>query len=206
MSQQEETLLQARAERNRNPYTLWFVVISFLAPVLLAYAMFFFGNVSSFSNKGELLNPVIDVDSLQLTDDNDQLMQREQVTAHKWHMIYFAGKDCDAACNRTLYDMRQINKAVGKNAPRLRHLLVHMEPADVAFRSLLSNEYPATVRANSKRATIAAALQAVKPHLEANEIYVMDPLGNIMMRFTQDQPPQDIIHDLNKLFKVSQIG
>jgi len=31
-------------------------------------------------------------------------------------------------------------------------------------------------------------------------------LGNIMMRFTQDQPPKDILHDLNKLFKVSQIG
>ncbi len=202
----EEALLKARAERNRNPYTIWFVVISFLAPVVLAYAMFFFGNVSSFSNKGELLNPVIDIDSLQLTDDDGNVMQRGEITSHKWHLIYFAGKDCDDACNRTLYDMRQINKAVGKNAPRLRHLLVHMAPADTAFQKLINNEYPAALHANSNRATIAAALQAVSPQLDANEIYLMDPLGNIMMRFTQDQPPKDIIHDLNKLFKVSQIG
>jgi cytochrome oxidase Cu insertion factor (SCO1/SenC/PrrC family) len=202
----QEAVLKARAERNRNPYTLWFVVLSFMAPVFLAYAMFFFGNVSSFSNKGELLNPVIDVDSLQLTDTSGVVMKREDITDHKWHMIYFAGKDCDEACNKTLYDMRQINKAVGKNAGRLRHMLVHMEPVDAPFRKLLNSEYPAAVHVNAKRATIAAALQAVKPHLDANEIYLMDPLGNIMMRFTQDQPPQDIIHDLNKLFKVSQIG
>jgi cytochrome oxidase Cu insertion factor (SCO1/SenC/PrrC family) len=202
----QEAQLKARAERNRNPYTLWFVVISFLAPVVLAYVMFFFGNVSSYSNKGELLNPVIDVDSLQLTDDKGQVMQREDVTSHKWNMIYFAGKDCDEACNKTLYDMRQINKAVGKNAFRLRHMLVHMAPVDASFRELLKAEYPDAVHVNSKRATIAAALQDVNPHLDANEIYLMDPLGNIMMRFTQDQPPKDIIQDLNKLFKVSWIG
>ena len=202
----QEAELKARAERNRNPYTLWFVVISFLAPVVLAYAMFFFGNVSSFSNKGELLNPVIDVDSLQLTDDNGNVMQREDITRHKWHMIYFVGSDCDQSCNNTLYDMRQINKAVGKNAYRLRHLLVHMAPADAPFQKLISSEYPAAVHANAKRATIESALKAVKPQLDTNEIYLMDPLGNIMMRFTPDQPPKDIIHDLNKLFKVSQIG
>jgi hypothetical protein len=81
-----------------------------------------------------------------------------------------------------------------------------MAPADTAFQKLINNEYPAALHANSNRATIAAALQAVSPQLDANEIYLMDPLGNIMMRFTQDQPPKDIIHDLNKLFKVSQIG
>jgi cytochrome oxidase Cu insertion factor (SCO1/SenC/PrrC family) len=202
----QEAILKARAERNRNPYTLWFVVLSFLAPVVLAYAVFFFGNVSSFSNKGELLNPVIDIDSLRLTDNTGNVMQREEITRHKWHMIYFAGPDCNEACNKTLYNMRQINKAVGKNAPRLRHLLVHMAPADASFRKLISSEYPAAEHANADRATIAAALKAVSPQLDENEIYLMDPLGNIMMRFTRDQPPQDIIHDLNKLFKVSQIG
>lgn len=206
MSDQEEALLQNRAERNRNPYTIWFVVISFLAPVVLAYALFFFGDVSSFSNKGEILDPVIDIDSLQLTDDSGKLMQREEITTHKWHMIYFAAKDCDKACNKVLYDMRQINKAVGKNAYRLRRLLVHMAPADANFLKLINSEYPVAARANGDSATITSALQAVSPQLDANEIYLMDPLGNIMMRFTQEQPPKDIISDLNKLFKVSQIG
>jgi len=198
--------MKARAERNRNPYTLWFVVASFLAPVVLAYALFFFGDVSSFSNKGELLDPVIDIDSLQLTDAEGQRMQRTDITSHKWQMIYFAGSACDEACNKTLYDMRQINKAVGKNAFRLRVLLVHMAPADASFLKLINSEYPAARHAYSDRPTIASALNAVRPRLDANEIYLMDPLGNIMMRFTRNQPPQDIIHDLNKLFKVSQIG
>ena len=51
-----------------------------------------------------------------------------------------------------------------------------------------------------------AALQAVGPRPDTNEVYLMDPLGNIMMRFTHDMPGKWLIHDLNKLFKVSQIG
>ena len=203
---QPESPIQTETSGKRNPYTLWFVVISFLAPVALAYALFFFGNVSSFSNKGELLDPVIDVASLQLADADGKVMQREEITAHKWHLIYFAGKDCDETCNKMLYDMRQINKAVGKNATRLRRLLVHVEPAGAAFQALINSEYPAAVRVNASRATVASALRAVAPPLDANDIYLMDPLGNIMMRFKPEQPPQDIIHDLNKLFKVSQIG
>jgi hypothetical protein len=39
-----------------------------------------------------------------------------------------------------------------------------------------------------------------------NETYIMDPLGNVMMRFTQDQPDKDFLQDLRKLLKVSQIG
>ena len=60
--------------------------------------------------------------------------------------------------------------------------------------------------ANAVSKTIAAALQDVGPEFRANEIYIMDPLGNIMLRYTQDQTYKDLLHDLNKLFKVSQIG
>lgn len=203
---QPETPEQSGTGRKRNPYTLWFVVISFMAPVVFAYALYFFGDISTFSNKGEILQPVIDVTSLQLTDDTGELLHRDEITNHKWHLIYFAGESCDEACNETLHNMRQINKVVGKNAYRLRRLLVHIEPAGETFQTLINSEYPAAVRLNSSRATIESALLAITPHLDANEIYLMDPIGNIMMRFTQEQPPKDIIHDLNKLFKVSQIG
>jgi hypothetical protein len=49
-------------------------------------------------------------------------------------------------------------------------------------------------------------MQSLDPELNADDIYLVDPIGNIMMRFTRDMPGKWIIHDLNKLFKVSQIG
>ncbi len=198
---------QPKQAPKRNPYTPWFVVIAFVAPVVAAYALFFLGiTPPAFSNKGELLDPIIDVGSFALTDDNDELIGRDEITNHKWHMIYFSGASCDDACNQVLYNMRQINIAVGKNANRLRRLLIHLEKPSIEFQALIVKEYPEAKHANANSETVEAALQQVGPEFRSNEVYIMDPLGNIMLRFTQDQPYKDMLHDLNKMFKVSQIG
>ena len=198
---------QPEQTKKRNPYTPWFVVIAFVAPVVAAYALFFLGiTPPAFSNKGELLNPIIDVESFALTDDSNKTLGRDEITKHKWHMVYFAGASCDDACNQILYNMRQINIAVGKNANRLRRLLVHLEKPGEEFQSLIAEEDPDAEHAHADAATIAAALQEVGAEFRSNEVYIMDPLGNIMLRFTQDQPYKDLLHDLNKMFKVSQIG
>ena len=202
-----ESIEQAPQAPKRNPYTPWFVVLAFGAPVVAAYVLYFLGvTPPAFSNKGELLSPIIDIESFALTDDNGQPMQRDDITVHKWHMILFADASCDEACNQALYNMRQINIAVGKNAHRLRRLIVHLDKADDDFQALIAKEYPDTRHANADRETIGTALQDVGANYQANEIYIMDPLGNIMLRFTQDQSYKDLMHDLNKMFKVSQIG
>ena len=198
---------QPEQSTKRNPYTPWFVVIAFVAPVVAAYALFFMGiTPPAYSNKGELLSPVVDVESFALRNEDNQSISRDEITNHKWHMIYFAEASCDDACNQTLYNMRQINIAVGKNANRLRRLVIHLQAPDEEFQALIAKEYPEAKHANAVSKTIAAALQEVGPEFRSNEIYIMDPLGNIMLRFTQDQPFKDLLHDLNKLFKVSQIG
>jgi len=198
---------QPEQSKKRNPYTPWFVVIAFVAPVVAAYALFFLGiTPPAYSNKGELLDPIIDVESFALSDDSNTALGRDAITEHKWHMIYFVGSSCDDACNQTLYNMRQINIAAGKNANRLQRLLVHLEAPAEEFQALIAKEYPQARHVNANAETIAAALQEVGPQFRANEIYIMDPLGNIMLRFTQEQSYKDILHDLKKLFKVSQIG
>jgi cytochrome oxidase Cu insertion factor (SCO1/SenC/PrrC family) len=202
-----ESIEQAQQKPKRNPYTPWFVVISFVAPVVAAYALFFLGvTPPAYSNKGELLNPIIDIDSFVLTDDNGKQINRDEITMHKWHMIYFAEASCDDACNKILYNMRQINIALGKNANRLQRLVVHLDKPDEEFQALITKEYPEARHANADAKTIEAALQVVGPQFRSNEVYIMDPLGNIMLRFTQEQSYKDLLHDLNKLFKVSQIG
>jgi len=198
---------QQKRSTERNPYTPWFVVIAFVAPVIAAYSLYFLDiKPPSYNNKGELLSPIIDVESLAFTNDKNEKMTRDEVTEHKWHMMYFSGADCNEACDKVLHKIRQVNIATGKNAYRLRRLIVHLEKAGPEFQSLINEKYPDVIRVNGDSKTIKAAFEKTNINLHANEIYLMDPLGNIMMRFTQEQPPKDILHDLNKLFKVSQIG
>ena len=188
----------------KNPYTIWFVVIAFVAPVVLAYLMYFFGNVASFSNHGEILNPVVDIASFKLKNEKDELIPKKELT-YKWRLISFVGKNCDTACNARLYDVRQIHKSLGKNQHRVLRVIVHIEDASDELTNHIKQEYPNALNMFGDEKAISSAL-GESAQIRENEIYIMDPVGNVMMRFTQDQSKKDFLKDLKKLLKVSQIG
>ncbi|MEA1889556.1 MAG: SCO family protein [Pseudomonadota bacterium] len=190
--------------KGRNPYTVWFVVLTFVAPVVIAYIVFFFGNVSTFTNKGEILNPIVDISSLKLKDENNALIAKEKLT-YKWRLISFVGSDCDEACNSRLYDVRQIHKTLGKNQHRVLRMIIHLGPPSEELNELINKEYPKALNFFGDEKVINQALGKTA-NIKENEIYIMDPRGNIMMRFTQDQPNKDFQKDLGKLLKASQIG
>jgi cytochrome oxidase Cu insertion factor (SCO1/SenC/PrrC family) len=196
------------AGKKRNPYTVWFVVMAFVAPVALAYIMFFFVDVKSFINHGEILNPIVHISSFKLTDENNELIPQDELT-YKWRLISFVGKDCDQSCESRLFDTRQIHTSLGKDQHRLSRMFIHLEPAGEALTKLIVETHENVIHVNGNINTITDVL-GVNIRDDAaitnNEIYIMDPMGNVMMRFTQEQPNKEFLYDLKKLLKASQIG
>ncbi len=196
------------AGKKRNPYTVWFVVLAFIAPVVLAYIMFFFVDVKSFVNHGEILNPIVHIRSFELKDENDEIIPVDELT-YKWRLISFIGKDCDQQCKSRLFDTRQIHTSLGKNQHRLIRVFVHLEPAEESLSKLIAEKHPNVIEVNGDTTIIINALgDNVRENVSItnNETYIMDPMGNVMMRFTQEQPNKEFLHDLKKLLKASQIG
>ena len=200
MKMNEKTKLTS----NKNPYTLWFVVFAFVAPAVVAYLMYFFGEIRSFTNHGEILNPVVDISALKLRDEENQLIARDTLT-YKWRIISIVGGDCDEPCNKRIHDMRQIHKSLAKDQHRVLRMIVHLEAPSTELNALISREYPNTLNMYGDEKDISSAL-GDSARIHQNETYIMDPIGNVMMRFTQDQPNQLLLKDLKKLLKVSQIG
>jgi cytochrome oxidase Cu insertion factor (SCO1/SenC/PrrC family) len=196
------------AAKKRNPYTVWFVVLSFIAPVALAYIMFFFVDVKSFVNHGEILNPIIHISSFELKDENDEIIPEQELT-YKWRIISFVGKDCNNQCEKRLYDTRQMHTSLGKDQHRLIRMFVHLQPAGEPLSKLISETHPNVIQVKGDKDVILNALgDNVRNNagITNNEVYIMDPMGNVMMRFTQDQPNKEFLYDLKKLLKASQIG
>lgn len=187
----------------RSNTVLWLLLASFLIPAIAAYGYFFFGDRPTPHSNGELIIPVVDIESLKLKDVLGNELDRQALTP-KWRMYYFAGSVCSTNCINNLYNMRQINIALGKNQDRVQHAIIHLETADQAFTELLEAEYKETFRLTTDSQNLPEALHndvATSP-----AIYLMDPNGNIMMRFPESLDPKLILKDINKLLKISRIG
>lgn len=193
----------------RNPYAVWFVVAAFITPVLLAYAIFFLVDVKSFTNHGEILNPIVHIGDFKLKDDDNLIIPKDKLT-YKWRFISFLSKDCDEACQTRLYDTRQIRTSLAKNQHRVLRMFVHLEPAGEALKKLIAEKHPNVIHVNGNQQEIIDAIgkdaKGNDVTITNNETYIMDPMGNVMMRFSQEQPNKEFLYDLRKLLKASQIG
>ncbi len=189
--------------------TVWLILLSFAAPVILAYVIFFFVDVDSYTNHGEILNPIVQIGDFELKDADGKLIPVDKLT-YKWRLISFLDKHCNQACQSRLHDSRQIHTSLGKDRHRVNRMFVHLESADNELKTLIDSEHPGVIHVYGDAQHIESVIGHSKngngPMLHDNIIYIMDPMGNVMMRFTQDQPNKDLLYDLRKLLKASQIG
>ncbi len=187
----------------RSNTTLWLLLASFILPAVAAYAYFFFGDRPEPDTHGELISPVIDIENLELTDMLDKPIPRKDLTS-SWRMYYVTADTCAEQCEQSLYNMRQINIALGKNQSRVNHVVLHSATAEPDFIDLLEEQHPHVLRAKIPAQKLPL-LQLQNP-AQQSAIYLMDPHGNIMMRFSDGLDATLILKEINKLLKISRIG
>ena len=178
----------------KNPYTIWFVVLSFILPVAAAYYMFYFGDIESFGNNGEFLDPYYDIKQLELTKDGEPFYA--EALDNKWHMMVVAGSSCDESCQQRLVGVRQISKAV-KRPPKIRYAIVLTHEIDESFRQFIENEMERAIVLQGNADTVAQHIDKEEP---VSQMYLSDPYGNVIMRFSHELGPKLVIKDLNRLF------
>lgn len=120
----------------------------------------------------------------------------------KWVMLQFDAAGCDAYCERKLYFMRQLRVAQGKDRERVERVWILTDGGTP--RRALMTAIDGTYVVRTVDGTLAAAFP---PRGRAQDhIYLIDPLGNLMMRFPRDPDPSKMLKDLQRLLKISQIG
>ena len=115
----------------------------------------------------------------------------------KWVMVTFDAAACDAACEKKLYVVRQTRRAQGKEAERIERLWLVTDGGKPRPELLAAIE-------GTHLAVADAAFAASFPGWDS--IYLVDPLGNLMMRFPAEPDPAKVIKDLQRLLKYSRFG
>lgn len=119
----------------------------------------------------------------------------------KWVLVQFDGGACSADCERKLYFMRQVRRAQGKEMQRVARLWLLTDAVQPAPTLLAAIEDTAIGAPDAALVALFPAERSVTEH-----IYLVDPLGNLMMRFPRDPDPSRVIKDLRRLLKVSGFG
>ena len=126
----------------------------------------------------------------------------------KWTLVTIGNLNCDIACTKNFYTMRQVRLAQGKNVLRVQRLFIVVSPEHDVPNSV--SEYPEMEVVVLSRAAHGSFLAPFKLEIsepsEAGRIYLIDPLGNLMMLYKPDADPVGIIKDLRRLLKISSIG
>lgn len=115
----------------------------------------------------------------------------------KWVLVTADAAACSAACERKLYVVRQVRKAQGKEMDRIDRLWLLTDTGKPR------NELVAALDGGHIAPADPEVLRAL-PSIA--DIYLVDPLGNLMMRFPAEPDPQKMIKDLQRLLKYSSFG
>lgn len=187
----------ARGKRSRA--ALWLIVAVTAAPVAASYLLYYFWTPARTVNYGELVEPR-PLPELPLALADGSPFRLSQLKG-KWVLAMLDSGRCDAACDKKLLYMRQLRLTQGKDMERVERVWFILD--GIAPRPEVVEPYRGTwlVRAGGEFARLFPAPAAATDH-----IYLMDPLGNLMMRYPRDPDPRRMIRDLTRLLKISRIG
>lgn len=176
-----------------------------LAPVIASYLTYYvIKPKGGVTNYGTLIQPQRPIPpQLSATDENGKPIALASLKG-KWLMISADPSACGKACATKLYFMRQVRASQGVERERIVDVWLRLDDAPVP--KVIETAYPHTRKLRVEAAQLGAWLPAGPDGGVTGEIYLVDPNGNLMMRFAGDSDPTKIKKDMAKLLKWSGIG
>lgn len=171
-----------------------------VAPIALSYLLYFWGAPSGSVNYGELIEVKV-LPDVALRKTDGVIFNFSQLRG-KWIMLVVDSGMCDESCRKKLYYMRQVRVMQKTEMERIERVWL-IDDGKIPETGI-TEEFRGTVLINAKDNDLLKAIPArISQH---DHIYMIDPLGNLMMRFPKDVDPSLMAKDIKRLLKVSQIG
>jgi len=181
-------------KRTRARRYLLMLGLVFAAPLGCAFWLYYGSSwrPQAHTNHGTLIEPV-------------RTLPNVTVLRGKWSLVVIGSGEggCDAACRETLIYARQTWLSLGKYAARAQRVL--LSGGDCCDEAYLQREHHGLIRVPATTPEPLALLQSF-PAPQARTIFIIDPLGNLMMRYDMRADPKGLREDLKKLLDLSHIG
>lgn len=179
--------------------TLLLLIAVGTLPIIASYALYAWWRPASHMNHGELLETrSAGLQGLK-TDDGRTLAE---AVAKKWVLLTVQPASCDTRCQNKLYLMRQIRTAQNENMLRLERVWIvpGLEQPDPQLLAVLPGLH--LVHAPEQGMLQSLPLRADP----GAAIFLIDPLGNLVLRYDDHSEPKGMLADLRRLLRYSGLG
>ena len=199
--------------RARNLRTLAALAGLFLLPLAIAFFIYYGTGwrPSTHVNHGRLISPARPLTTVALPRIGlesppaaDPAEVRAAPFLKRWSLVYVGSGDCAAACRQALYVMRQTRVALNADMTRVQRVFLVSEAC--CDRAFLAREHAGLLVLDAG-APAAEPLLAQFPRADREHtLFIVDPLGNLMMSYDARANPRGLLEDLKKLLALSHIG
>lgn len=174
------------------------------APVIASYLTYFVIRPEGRTNYSELIQPQAPIPAdLPLNDLQGAAVKAESLKG-QWLLVVVSGAACDAVCAKHLWVQRQLRETLGRDKDRVDKLWLIDDagtPKPQTLVGVTTNTDATVLRV--PRAALAAWLRPAKGQALEDHIYIVDPLGNWMMRAPANVEPAKLQADMIKLLRAS---
>jgi hypothetical protein len=173
------------------------------APVIASYFTYYVVRPEGRRSYGELIEPQRPLPAIAAAGLDGKPVPLPALKG-QWLLVSVAPASCDPACEKHLYLQRQLRESLGKEKERMDW--VWLVPDDTPLRPAL---LPALSQATVLRVPgdqLSAWLQPAQGHQLREHLFLVDPLGNLMMRFPASLDTASALQakrDLDRLMRAS---
>ena len=125
-----------------------------------------------------------------------------QAQEDRWQLLVTAPKECSVDCQQLVYLARQVQIGLGRDAGRASHALAAAQPLNSDYDARLTREYPQLQRYPMDLTTFSKTTG----DSTAPQLWIIDPHGNLVLRYEPTVKGKDLLNDLRHLLKLSNIG
>jgi len=180
------------------------VLLVCASPVIASYLTYFVIRPEGRTNYSALVLPTRSMPA----ELNLRTLEGESVAPKslrgQWLMVVVGPASCEATCEQRFFLQRQLRQMVGREGERLDKvwLITDDAPVSAALRESLGGKVPVTVlRADG--AAVARWLEPEAGHQLAEHLYIVDPMGEWMMRVPAKPEPARVKRDISRLLRAS---
>jgi len=205
--------LPSEEQIRKNKITMILLFAMFVAPIVFAVYIFNTNDADSYKtkNRGNLIRPAKELKNIELQFFEDKKPYKLVDQEHQWLMVFIGKGECNDECKRQLVVMRQTRLAQGGEFTRVNRMYLMLDEQSDQFMKEVKEYHPGLAVLNGTQAQIDNVISqfTLDDKIDvgkSNRIYIVDPIGNLMMYYEFDADASGIAKDLMRLLKASQMG